>query len=118
MQNTNAIVITDDEKSIISIYSDTDDEPQPPKVVDKKTVDTEDEDFTTDEDEDTYANARRIEEREAKLDIERPYWREEEHYDSLDAVWFIDEDGLEHFKFEGEWLMDYVEGEELHDTLL
>ena len=122
MQADNAIVVTDEEKSIISIYSDTDDGTD--DGIDKEVqVDTDpleppDEDFTTDEDEDYAVADQKREEREERMDRERPFWRDEEYADSINADWFRDEDGIDHWKLEGQWVTDHVEGEELHEHLL
>ena len=114
------IVITDDEvsvnenESIITIHSDTVTE------MDRDDVDLpseapNDQEPVYDSDVPEWV---RIEEREERLDRTRPFWREEEYFDSLNADWFRDEDGIEHWKFEGSWLTDYVDGEDLHEHLL
>ena len=115
------IWITDDEmtnntnESVITIHSDTESE------VDRGNEDIPQEEAPLPEEpvyDSDVPEWVRIEEREERLDRERPFWREEEYFDSLNADWFRDEDGIEHWKFEGHWLTDYVEGEQLHDHLL
>jgi hypothetical protein len=121
MANNNMpIMITDDEmtepgnESVITIHSDTVTE------MDRDGVDLPMEEPNQDEpvyDSDVPEWVR-IEETEERLDRTRPFWREEEYFDSLNADWFCNEDGIEHWKFEGTWLTDYVEGKELHEHLL
>ena len=122
MDNINRpIVITDEEgtqpdnESVITIHSDRDAGLDRDDWVDPPNPEPNDDEPVYDSDVPEWV---RIEEREERLDRTRPFWREEEYFDSLNADWFRDEDGIEHWKFEGHWLTDYVEGEELHDHLL